>query len=275
MAAGEATSYPILSLNSGSSSLKFVLYQCRPQDETLLAQGAVERIGLQDSLLWLELSGQDRAEEQRDFPTYMTAVEATFDALHRHGLPQPGAVGHRLVHGGPDDATPSRVDTSLLDLLRTLIPFAPLHLPSAIEGIEAVAQHFPGLPQVAQRLPLTHDLWHAGVRRYGFHGLSYEYVMERLGAAASGRVILAHLGNGTSMAAVRHRQALDTTMGFTPTGGMMMGTRSGDLDPGVLLYLMQEQGYGAHHIEQLVNHQAGHRLLAGTKNCIFTYLLVS
>ena len=137
-----------------------------------------------------------------------------------------------------------------------LVPFAPLHLPSAIQGIEAVAARFPGLPQVAcfdtafhrrmpevaQRFPLARDLWHEGVRRYGFHGLSYEYIVATLGAAAQGRLVIAHLGNGASLAAVLNGQPLDTTMGFTPTGGVMMGTRSGDLDPGVLIHLMQRQG---------------------------------
>jgi acetate kinase len=163
------------------------------------------------------------------------------------------------------------VEAPLLATLRRLVAFAPLHLPSAIQGIEAVAARFPGLPQVAcfdtafhrrmpevaQRFPLPHDLWHAGVRRYGFHGLSYEYIVATLGAAAQGRLVIAHLGNGASLAALHHGQPLDTTMGFTPTGGVMMGTRSGDLDPGVLLHLMHAKGYDVRQIERLVNHQAG------------------
>src|SRR4029453_15830695 len=113
------------------------------------------------------------------------------------------------------------------------------------------------LPEVAQRFPLPRDLWDEGVRRYGFHGLSYEYIVETLGAAAQGRVIIAHLGNGASLAAVLNGQPLDTTMGFTPTGGLMMGTRSGDLDPGVLIHLMRDKGYDANQLDALVNHQAG------------------
>jgi acetate kinase len=155
--------------------------------------------------------------------------------------------------------------------LRKLVPFAPLHLPPELQGIEAVASRFPGLPQVAcfdtafhrrmpelaQRFPLPRELWEEGVRRYGFHGLSYEYILEALGTAAHGRTIIAHLGNGASMAAVRDGQPLDTTMGFTPAGGFMMGTRSGDLDPGIVLYLMNEKGYDARRLERLVNHEAG------------------
>src|SRR5262249_44719367 len=152
-----------------------------------------------------------------------------------------------------------------------LVPFAPLHLPSAIQGIEAVTARFPGLPQVAcfdtafhhrmpkvaQRFPLPRDLWHEGIRRYGFHGLSYEYIVATLGAAGHGRLLIAHLGNGASLAAVLDGHPLDTTMGFTPAGGLMMGTRSGDLDPGILTYLMHAKKYDADQIEDLVNEKAG------------------
>ena len=180
-------------------------------------------------------------------------------------------MGHRVVHGGPDHSAPERVEATLLAELRWLVAFPPLHLPSAIQGIEAVAARFPGLPQVAcfdtafhrrmpevaQRFPLPRDLWDEGIRRYGFHGLSYEYIVATLGAAAQGRLIIAHLGNGASLAAVQNGQPLDTSMGFTPTGGIMMGTRSGDLDPGVLIHLMHERSYDADQLEDLVNHQAG------------------
>jgi acetate kinase len=163
------------------------------------------------------------------------------------------------------------VDAQLLADLRRLVAFAPLHLPSAIQGIEAVAARFPGLPQVAcfdtafhsgmpevaQRFPLPRDLWQEGIRRYGFHGLSYEYIVATLGSAALGRMVIAHLGNGVSLAAVHDGQPRDTTMGFTPAGGLVMGTRSGDLDPGVLTYLMHARNYDADQIEDLVNEQSG------------------
>jgi len=170
--------------------------------------------------------------------------------------------------------------------LRRLVAFAPLHLPSQLQGIEAVAAHFPGLPQVAcfdtafhrrmpevaQRFPLPRSLWDEGVRRYGFHGLSYEYIVEKLGSAAHGRTIIAHLGNGASLVAVRDGQPVDTTMGFTPTGGFLMGTRSGDLDPGILLYLMNEKRYDARQLEQLVNHEAGLLGVSGTSSDMKTLL---
>jgi acetate kinase len=241
-------------------------------EEVQLAHGAVERIGLASGHLWIR--GMDNAvlvDVQRDFPEPAAAAEGIFKAATDLGLPSPVAVGHRVVHGGPDHTAPERVEAPLLAALRRLVAFAPLHLPSAIQGIEAVAARFPGLPQVAcfdtafhrrmpevaQRFPLPRDLWHEGIRRYGFHGLSYEYIVATLGAAAQGRLVIAHLGNGASLAAVHHGQPLDTTMGFTPTGGVMMGTRSGDLDPGVLLHLMHAKGYDVCQIEHLVNHQAG------------------
>jgi acetate kinase len=262
----------ILCMNSGSSSLKFALYQLGPDEEALLAEGAVERIGLEKGRLWIRGPGKEAlADIDRDFPDYNSAVQAAFTSLEQLSLQQPEAVGHRLVHGGPDHTSPIRVDSGLLDTIRGLVAFAPLHLPGEIQVIEAVADRFPGLPQVAcfdtafhrrmpelaQRFPLPRYLWDEGVRRYGFHGLSYEYILGVLGTAAEGRIIIAHLGNGASMAAVLNGQPLDTTMGFTPTGGFMMGTRSGDLDPGILLYLMNNKGFSTSQIEHLVNHQAG------------------
>ena len=206
-----------------------------------------------------------------NFPDHAGAVAAMFRAAAQVGFPHPVAVGHRVVHGGPDHSAPERVEATLLAELRRLVAFAPLHLPSAIQGIEAVAARFPGLPQVAcfdtafhrrmpelaQRFPLPHDLWDEGIRRYGFHGLSYEYIVASLGTAAQGRLIIAHLGNGASLAAVYNGQPLDTSMGFTPTGGIMMGTRSGDLDPGVIIHFMHDRGYDASQLDALVNQQAG------------------
>ena len=277
----------ILCLNSGSSSLKFALYRLDDTTETLLAGGAVERIGLRDGRLWVR--GADKGvltEVRSDFLDHQTAVQATFATLGQLHLPPPAAVGHRLVHGGADHTAPERVTPQLMTVLRRLIVFAPLHLPSEIQGIEAVTARFPGLPQVAcfdtafhrrmpevaQRFPLPRSLWDAGIRRYGFHGLSYEYIIAVLGAAAAGRIIIAHLGNGASMAAVRDGQPLDTTMGFTPVGGFMMGTRSGDLDPGILLHLMREQRYDVGQIEQLVNHESGLLGVSGTSADMKTLL---
>jgi acetate kinase len=202
------------------------------------------------------------------------------------GLPPPDAAGHRIVHGGPNHSGPERVSKQLLFELRSLTPFAPLHLPNAIKGIEAVAERFPGMsqvacfdtafhrrmPQVAQRYPLMRTLWDEGVRRYGFHGLSFEYIVSAMGAERHGRVVIAHLGNGASLAAVVDGRPLDTTMGFTPTGGLMMGTRSGDLDPGLLIYLMKEKGYKDNELDELVNNQGGLLGVSGTSPDMKTLL---
>ncbi len=262
----------ILCFNSGSSSIKFALFQCRGQRERLLAQGEVERIGLQAGLLRVCGPAQETlASLNRDFADHNLAVHAALDALDGLNLPRPEAVGHRVVHGGAERNSPVIVDRRLLAALKKLIAFAPLHLPAEIQGIEAVSRRFPGilqvacfdtafhrrLPEIAQRFPLPRNLWDQGVRKYGFHGLSYEYILDVLGEAAGGRTIIAHLGNGASMAAVRDGQPLDTTMGFTPTGGLMMGTRCGDLDPGVLLYLLREGTRSVAGLDDLVNHQSG------------------
>jgi acetate kinase len=262
----------ILCMNSGSSSLKFTLYQLGEAAETALAEGAVECISMPGGSLWIRATTTDtRVDESSDFPDHQAAVHSAFAALEKLKLPSPDAVGHRIVHGGADHIAPERVDQRLLENLRQLVPYAPLHLPAEIQGIEAVAAHFPDLPQVAcfdtafhrrmpelaQRFPLPRSFWDAGMRRYGFHGLSYEYIVDQVGAATLGRAIIAHLGNGASMAAVQHGQPLDTTMGLTPTGGFMMGTRTGDLDPGLLIHLLTAGGYDAPKLEHLVNHQSG------------------
>lgn len=262
----------ILCLNSGSSSLKFALYRLGETDEVLLAKGAVENIGLAQGRVWIRGPEDEKLiEVRRHFPTHTEAAAGIVESARSLGLPSPDAAGHRIVHGGPHHTAPQRVDAVLLADLRQLIPFAPLHMPSAIQGVEAVAARFPGLPQVvcfdtsfhrgmpdvAQRLPLARQFWDQGIRRYGFHGLSYEYIVAALGTAVQGRVIIAHLGNGASLAAVLNGQPVDTTMGFTPIGGLMMGTRSGDLDPGVLIHLVRQNAYDSGQLDGAVNEQAG------------------
>jgi acetate kinase len=277
----------ILCLNSGSSSLKYALYRMAHEDETLLAKGAVERIGLDGGRIWIRAGKRDfSVTSERDFPGHREAVVAAFRQIEELRLALPTAVGHRVVHGGVSNFDPVKVNTGLLSELKTLIGFAPLHLPSQIQGIEAVAARFPELPQVAcfdtafhrrmpelaQRFPLPCEFWEEGLRRFGFHGLSYEFILNVLGTSARGRVLIAHLGNGASMAAVRDGRPVDTTMGFTPTGGFMMGTRSGDLDPGVLLYLINEKRYTPEQLDRLVNNQAGLLGVSGTSPDMKTLL---
>ena len=281
------TTREILCLNVGSSSLKFALYRMSDEAEALLASGVVERLGQPDGRFWLgSPHGETLADMSGEFPEHRAAVRQVFDSLEKHGFSAPDAVGHRLVHGGPDHTGPQRIDASLLAALRQLIPLAPLHLPSELEVIGSVAAHFPDLPQaacfdtafhrtmpeLAQRLPLPRELWGEGLRRYGFHGLSYEYVVSVLGAAARRRTIIGHLGNGASLVAIQHGRPMDTTMGFTPIGGVIMGTRSGDLDPGVLLYLLREKGYDACRLEHLVNEQSGLRGISETSADMKTLL---
>ncbi len=181
---------------------------------------------------------------------------------------------------------PEIVTPALVSALRKLIPLAPLHLPGELKGIDAIREHYPELtqvacfdtafhrrlPDVAQWLPISRSLWHDGVHRYGFHGLSYEYIVGVLGAGKKGRTIIAHLGNGASMAALIDGDPLDTTMGFSALGGLMMGTRCGDLDPGILLYLMDEKGYDARRLEGLLNQHSGLLGVSGISSDMKTLL---
>jgi len=272
----------ILCVNAGSSSLKFTLYAISESSEKKVAEGAIEGIGQPAARLRIR-DAQNRILEDRQakFADAHETIGALFKAMEKPELPQPLAVGHRIVHGGMLYTEPQKITSQLQKDLQGLIPLAPLHLPSQIELIEAIRKWRPALPQIAcfdtafharmpelaRRFPLPRDLWQKGIRRYGFHGLSYEYVLSVLGdqaqeparevsARATGRTIIAHLGNGASMVAVRDGVPVDTTMGLTPTGGFMMGTRSGDLDPGLVLYLLRS-GYDAEGLEDLLDHKSG------------------
>jgi acetate kinase len=276
----------VLCLNSGSSSLKFALYQVG-RDEARLANGAVEQIGLPNSHVWLRTRDGERVEQPAaHVDGHAAAARHVFSALKRHGLHASAAVGHRVVHGGLEFSSPQRVDEKLLARLRQLVPLAPLHLPSEIAIIEAVTGERPDVPQVAcfdtafhrrmpelaQRLPLPRVLWDDGLRRYGFHGLSYESVLWKLGPAGHGRLVMAHLGSGASLAAVLDGQPVDTTMGLTPLGGLIMGTRPGDLDPGVFLYLMQAKRYDAGRLGALLNDESGLLGISGLTSDMKTLL---
>ena len=277
----------ILCINVGSSSCKFALYSVSGGVESLVAEGAADRIGSSRGKIRIhDANGRMLAESDRVLARPQVAVDALFDEFERLKLPRLDAVGHRIVHGGPHHVAPEIVTPALIDDLKNLIPFAPLHMPGGIEGIEAVAARHPKLPQVAcfdtafhrgmperaERFPLPRELWDAGIRRYGFHGISYEYIMQALGADVRPRLIIAHLGNGASMAAVLNGHPHDTSMGFTPAGGFMMGTRPGDLDPGVIVYLLEQKRYDAKRLAELVNLKSGLLGVSGLSSDVKTLL---
>lgn len=273
----------LLTLNTGSSSLKAALYQGVRGDAQALTIHA-ERIGHADARIWI--AAADKAtllDEQRDLVDHAAALDALFSWLHdKYPELALDAVGHRLVHGGSRYRDPQRITAEMVTALHDLVPIDPEHLPQALAAIEVVTRGYPALPQVAcfdtafhQQMPsvariypLPREYRDAGLIRYGFHGLSYEYIMAMLRdidpVAANGRVIIAHLGSGASMVAVRDGVGRDTTMGFTPTGGLVMGTRTGDLDPGVLLYLLTNHGLDAAALSELVNKRSGLLGVSGT-----------
>ncbi len=246
----------VLALNAGSSSLKAALF------------GGHEELARET----VELEGRDCTAE----------LDEVFDRLR--SLPEPDAVGHRIVHGGPRHARPALVEDGILIELRALAPLAPLHQAPGLAVLESARARYPdvphvacfdtsfhrALPEVTQRFALDERWWQAGVRRYGFHGLSYEYLLDAVPATRRGRVVLAHLGSGASMAALLGGAPRDTTMGLTPTGGLVMATRSGDLDPGVLLYMARTQATSPEGItdldalEQAVDVEGGLLGLSGT-----------
>lgn len=267
----------ILTVNAGSSSIKFAVFDARAPMRHKL-RGAISRIGFPDARL--EVAGPaagsnvSRSVKATDYTlaaeVLMRWVEANVD---REAL---SAVGHRLVHGGPNYSEPQRITPTLVEELRRLSPFDPEHLPREIRLVESFSRRFPGLvqvacfdtafhrdlPTVARLLPIPRRYEAQGIRRYGFHGLSYSYLMQALAdlpetEEAGGRIILAHLGNGASLAAVRDGRPVDTSMSFTPAGGLPMSTRSGDLDPGLFAYLASTQGLNAEDFNQMVNLESG------------------
>ena len=264
-------------LNCGSSSIKFALFdaaQGTPPREPWWG-GKVVGIGGAQARLQTQ-DGLDRELQLGAAQPYHEALEVIRDAIRERlgGVPV-RAVAHRVVHGGAHHAAPLRVDAEVLAELRGYIPLAPLHQPFALEAMEVLLQQRPDLPQVAcfdtafhhslplveQLLPLPYAAYERGLRRYGFHGLSYEYqslvLPERHGELAAGRCIVAHLGSGASLCAMRRLRSVATTMGFSALDGLMMGTRCGALDPGALLYLMEVEGMDVHAAGHMLYHESG------------------
>lgn len=267
----------LLVLNAGTSSLKFAVYE-RNSDLKPLIRGKIERIGEVVAKCWLcNLSSEKETRRNVPAQTHVAALEILLKALGEVlDIEALTAVGHRIVHGGPRFSNACVVSPEVLNELRQIVSFAEEHLPAEISVIEATAARLPrvqqvvcfdtsfhrALPDVARRLPIPRRYEAAGIRRYGFHGLSCRYMIEQVRAmwgdrAARGRIVLAHLGNGASLTAVCEGQSIDTSMGFTPTAGLVMGTRCGDLDPGLLAYLARVESLTPKQLTDLVDRRSG------------------
>ncbi|HET9368693.1 MAG TPA: acetate/propionate family kinase [Vicinamibacterales bacterium] len=276
-------------LNAGSSSLKFCVYR-RPEHTgwQLEARGQIDGIGSSPKFAARDGAGTRIAQRDLDSAEVRDG-RAALDALaawlrETYGGARVLAVGHRVVHGGSRFSGPTVVTPEVMDALRKLIPLAPLHQPYNLAAIDAVAERLPGVPQVAcfdtsfhrgqpavaEVVPLPRHIADAGVQRYGFHGLSYEYIASALPdvapAIAEGRVIVAHLGSGASLCAMRGRKSIDSTLGFTALDGLCMGTRPGSIDPGVVLYLFQTLGLSAGDVEKMLYKQSGLLGISGRSN---------
>jgi acetate kinase len=249
----------ILTINCGSSSLKFALFDT--SSLTLVSKGNIQNIGADSSVHIEDAAGHEERAAQ-PVSDLKAAIQLLTGLLKdSYALYTIAAIGHRIVQGGKEHYLPELITPALLDVFESLIPLAPGHLPAEITAIRAFEDAYPAIPQIAcfdtafhKDMPFTakyfaipRHLWDEGIIRYGFHGLSYEYIYQQLQQSspqeARGKIIIAHLGNGASMAAIGDGKSIDTTMGLTPTGGLVMSTRSGDLDPGVILYLLKEKQF--------------------------------
>jgi acetate kinase len=265
-----------LAVNGGSSSLKFAVFAAADPPERVIS-GRIERVGQEGSRLRVR-DAHDGAIEERavDAPDQAAAAALVVDVVRSHiGIEAIVAVGHRIVHGGSELTAPTLVTPDVLTRLRRLAPLDPEHLPGEIALLEAFARAIADVPQVAcfdtafhrdlppvaRMVPIPRRYWANGVRRYGFHGISYAYLLEELRriapAEARGRVIFAHLGSGASLAAVRDGRCVETTMGFTPASGVVMGTRCGDLDPGLVAFLARVEGMSPERFHRLCSRESG------------------
>lgn len=272
---------PILVLNSGSSSLKFGLFANRDGDEHALAGGNADAIGADNGKLEIsDEQGNNVFTEMQRIDSHKTAFSRIAKQLAVLKYDPPVAIGHRFVHGGPHLVAHQRITEDVLAQLQKAVHFAPLHIPPALDLIRHTEKIFPGVPQfacfdtafhqtmpeAAYRFAIPGEYFAEGVRRYGFHGLSYASIVHALGEDLPLRVVVAHLGNGASLTAIADGKSVDTSMGLTPTGGIPMGSRTGDLDPGVSLFLMRNHKLNANALETLLNHNSGLKALGGTND---------
>lgn len=248
-------SLPVLVLNSGSSSIKFSEYEAGDGARTRLFEGAVDGIGTEFGKFWIKDAENKKLVDQTPaLPSRAVAFKLVADGLNSGDFPAPKAIGHRMVSGGPTVLENQLITPELVDEMEKYTAFAPLHTPIAVYIMRESLRLFPGIPnfvvldtyfhrtmpEVATRMPIPSEYADMGVRRYGAHGISYESIVHELQPNVPEKLIVAHLGNGASISAIRNGKCLDTSMGLTPTGGLISGTRTGDIDPGVLLFILRQ-----------------------------------
>ncbi|HZL50169.1 MAG TPA: acetate kinase, partial [Terracidiphilus sp.] len=248
-------SLPVLVLNSGSSSIKFSVYEAGNGERRKLHEGAVDGIGTDLGKFWIkDAEGKKLVDQTPALPTRAVAFKLVADALHSGDFPAPVAIGHRMVCGGPTVQENQLITPELIDEMERYTAFAPLHTPIACYIMRESLRLFPGvpnfvcldsyfhrtMPEVVTHMPIPEEYSAMGVRRYGAHGISYESIVYQLQPNVPEKLIVAHLGNGASMSAIRNGKCLDTSMGLTPTGGIISGSRTGDIDPGVLLFILRK-----------------------------------
>jgi acetate kinase len=249
------SSLPVLVLNSGSSSIKFSVYEAGDGERRKLHEGAVDGIGTDLGKFWIkDAAGKKLVDETPALPNRAVAFKLVADALHSGDFPAPAAIGHRMVCGGPTVQENQLITPELIDEMERYTAFAPLHTPIAVYIMRECLRLFPGIknfvcldsyfhrtmPEVARHMPIPEEYSAMGVRRYGAHGISYESIVYQLEPNVPEKLVVAHLGNGASISAIRNGKCLDTSMGLTPTGGIISGTRTGDIDPGVLLFILRK-----------------------------------
>jgi len=249
------SSFPVLVLNSGSSSIKFSVYEAGDGLRQKLHEGAVDGIGTDLGKFWIkDAEGKKLVDQTPALPNRAVAFQLVVDALHSGDFPAPAAIGHRMVCGGPTVQENQLITPALIDEMERYTAFAPLHTPIAVYIMREALRLFPSapnfvcldsyfhrtMPEVVSHMPIPEEYSAMGVRRYGAHGISYESIVMQLEPDVPEKLIVAHLGNGASISAIRNGKCLDTSMGLTPTGGIISGTRTGDIDPGVLLFILRK-----------------------------------
>lgn len=273
------SSFSVLVLNSGSSSIKFSIYEAGGEERRRLYEGAVDGIGTDHGRFWIkDAEGNKRVDETRPLPNRSVAFKVVADSLHSGSFPAPKAIGHRMVCAAPTLQNNQFVTPEMIDEMERYKSFAPLHTPIGAYIMREALLLFPGIPnfacsdswfhrtmpEVVTQMPIPADYSAMGVRRVGFHGISYESIVYQLQPNVPEKLIVAHMGNGASISAIRKGECLDTSMGLTPTGGIVSGTRTGDIDPGVLLFMLRKIAErtgsakeAADQLEELTNKKAG------------------